>query len=67
MAKHTSTHYAVIYEKKVMYRKTLDEISKKFNENGEKIIENKGVVNRMFVNGRSSCFIITLKNHQPNF
>ena len=67
MAKHTSTHYAVIYEKKVMYRKNLDKISKKFNENGEKIIENKGVVNRMFVNGRSSCFIITLKNHQPNF
>ena len=27
------------------------------NEDGKKIVENKEVVNRLFVKGRSSCFI----------
>ena len=31
-----------------------------------KIIENKEAVNRLLVNGKSSCFI-SLKEHQPNF
>ena len=41
-------------------------ISNKVNADGKKIIENKEIVNRLFVNGRNSCFI-TLKDHKPHF
>ena len=41
-------------------------MSNKVNADGKKIIENKAVVNRMFVNGSNSCFI-TLKDQNPNF
>ena len=30
------------------------------------MVENKEVVNRLFVNGRNSC-LITLKDHKPHF
>ena len=40
-------------------------ISKKANADGKKVIENKEVVGRLFVNNRNSCFI-TLKDHKPN-
>ena len=48
------------------YRKVSDKISNKVNADGKKIIENKAVVNRMFVNGSNSCFVF-LKDHKPNF
>ena len=48
------------------YKKVSDKIRNKVNADGKKIIENKAVVNRMFVNGSNSCFI-TLKDHKPNF
>ena len=48
------------------YKKVSDKISNKVNADGKKIIENKEVVNRMFVNGSNSCFI-TLKDQKPNF
>ena len=48
------------------YKKVSDKFSNKVNANEKKIIENKAVVNRMFVNGSNSCFI-TLKEHKPNF
>ena len=47
-------------------QKVSDKINNKVNADGKKIIENKAVVNRMFVNGSNSCFI-TLKDHKPNF
>ena len=47
-------------------KKVSDKISNKVNADGKKIIENKAVVNRMFVNGSNSCFI-TLKDNKPNF
>ena len=34
-----------------------DKISSNVNADGKKIVENKEVVNRLFVNGRNSCFI----------
>ena len=48
------------------YRKIPDKISNKDNADGKKIVENKEVVNRLFVNGRNSCFI-TLKDHKRHF
>ena len=48
------------------YKKASDKISNKVNADGKKIIENKAVVNGMFVNGSNSCFI-TLNDHKPNF
>ena len=48
------------------YKKVPAKISNKVNADGRKIIENKEVVNRMFVNGSKSCFI-TLKDDKPNF
>ena len=36
------------------YKKIPDKISNKVNADGKKIVENKEVVNRMFVNGRNS-------------
>ena len=48
------------------YKKIPDKISNKVNADGKKIVENKEVVNRMFVNGRNSCFI-TLKDHKRHF
>ena len=39
------------------YKKITDKISNKVNADGKKIVENKEVVNRLFVNGRNSCFI----------
>ena len=39
------------------YKKIPDKISNKVNADGKKIVENKEVVNRLFVNGRNSCFI----------
>ena len=47
-------------------KKIPDKISNKVNAYGKKIIENKEVVNRMFVSGSNSCFI-TLKDHKPIF
>ena len=48
------------------YKKVPDKINNKVNADGKKIIENKEVVSRMFMNGSKSCFI-TLKDHKPNF
>ena len=48
------------------YKNVPDKISNKAYADGKKIIENKEVVNRMFVNSRSSCFI-TLKDRKSNF
>ena len=48
------------------YKMIPDKISYKGNADGKKIIENKEVVNRRFVNGSNSCFI-TLKGYKPNF
>ena len=48
------------------YKKIPDKISNKVNEDGKKIVENKQVVNWLFVNGRNSCFI-TLKEHKWQF
>ena len=48
------------------YKKIRDKISSKVYTDGKKIIENKEVVNRMFVNGSNYCFI-TLKYHKLNF
>ena len=42
------------------------QISNKVNTDGKKIIENKEVVNQLFVNGTNSCFT-TLKDHKPHF
>ena len=39
------------------YKKIPDKISNKVNVDGKKIVENKEAVNRLFVNGRNSCFI----------
>ena len=47
-------------------KKIPNKISNKVNADGKKIIENKEIVNRLFVNGRNSCFI-TLKDHKPHF
>ena len=47
-------------------KKILDKIRNKVNADGKKIIENKEIVNRLFVNGRNSCFI-TLKEQKPHF
>ena len=41
-------------------------ISNKVTADGKKIVENKEVANRLFVNGRNSCFI-TLKDRKPHF
>ena len=43
-----------------------DKISDKVNADGKKMIENKEIFNRLFVNGRNSCSI-TLKDHKPRF
>ena len=48
------------------YKKVPDKIRNKVNADGKKIIENKEVVSRMFVNGSNSCFI-TLEDHKSNF
>ena len=48
------------------YKKIPNKISKEFNADGKKIVENTEVVNRLFVNGRDSCSI-TLKDHKPHF
>ena len=48
------------------YKKILNKISKEFNADGKKIVENTEVVNRLFVNARDSCFI-TLKDLEPHF
>ena len=48
------------------YKKIPNKISKEFNANGKKIVENTEVVNRLFVNARDSCFI-TLKDLEPHF
>ena len=48
------------------YKKISDKISNKVNADGKKIVENKEVVNRLFVIGRNSCSI-TLKDHKPHF
>ena len=47
-------------------KKIPDKISNKVNAYGKKIMENKEIVNRLFVNGRNSC-CITLKDHKPHF
>ena len=40
-----------------MYKKIPDKIDNKVNADGYKIVENKEVVHRLFVNGRNICFI----------
>ena len=44
------------------YKNIPNKISNKVNADGKKIIENKEVANRIFVNSRNSCFI-TLTSH----
>ena len=46
------------------YKNIPNKTSNKVNADGKKIIENKEVANRIFVNSRNSCFI-TLKDHKP--
>ena len=48
------------------YKKISDKISNKVNADGKKIVENRKVVDRLFVNGRNSCFI-PLKDPKPHF
>ena len=48
------------------YKNFPDKISNKINADGKKIVENKEVVIRLFVNGRNSCFI-SLQDHKPHF
>ena len=48
------------------YKNLPDKISNNVNADEKKIIENKKVVNRFFVNRRNSC-LITLKDHKPHF
>ena len=36
------------------------------NSQGKKILQNKEVIKKMFINGNQNCFI-TLKDHKPNF
>ena len=48
------------------YEKIPAKINNKVNADGKKIVENKEVVNRLFVNGRNICFL-TLKDHNPHF
>ena len=48
------------------HKKISDKINNKVNADGKKIVENKEVVNQLFVNGRNSCFI-TLKDHKWHF
>ena len=48
------------------YKKIPHKISNKVNAGGKKIVENKEVVNRLFVNGRNSCFIM-VKDLKPHF
>ena len=46
--------------------KIRNKIRNKVKAEAKKIIENKEIVNLLFVNGRNSCFI-TLKYHKPHF
>ena len=47
-------------------KKVSEKINDKFNTEGKRIMENKAALDRMFINGKNSCFI-TLKNRKPNF
>ena len=49
-----------------LYKKIPDKISNKAIADGKKIVENKEVVKRLFVNSRNSCFI-TLRHRKPHF
>ena len=63
----TSSIYQIETDKyNVNVQNIPDKISNKVNADGKKIVENKEVVNRLFVNGRNSCFI-TLKDHKRHF
>ena len=48
------------------YKRTSDNIHKKINTDGKKLMKGKDILNRMLTNGKNECFI-TLKNHKPNF
>ena len=47
-------------------KKVPDKINDKINTEGQRIMENKTALNRMFINGKNNCFI-TLKDHKENF
>ena len=48
------------------YKKIPAKVSNKVSADGKKIVENKDVVNGLFVTYRNSCFI-TLKDHKRHF
>ena len=48
------------------YKKVPDKINDKINTEGKRIMEKKTALNRMFINGKSNCFI-TLKDNKENF
>ena len=48
------------------YKKTYKEVTKEINTDSKRIAKEKGVLDRMEINGTSSCFI-TLKDHKDNF
>ena len=47
------------------YKKASDKINDKINTEAKRIMENKTVLNRMFINGKNNCFI-TLNDHKEN-
>ena len=48
------------------YKKASDNIHNKINTDGNKLKEDKDLLNRMLKNGKNECFI-TLKDHKLNF
>ena len=48
------------------YKKISKKAQGQINSQGKKILKNKEVIKRMFVNVKQNCFI-TLKVHKPNF
>ena len=49
-----------------IYKKSNNNIKKKINISGRNILKDKEVLQRMYINGESNCFI-TLKDHKENF
>ena len=47
-------------------KKVLDKINDKINTDGKRIMKNKTALKRMFIKGKSNCFI-TLKDCKANF
>ena len=48
------------------YKKASDNIRNKINRDGKKLMEEKGILNRMLTNGKNECSF-TLKDHKTNF